>query len=376
MLAQSAHRPRLTAPRGSPPKAWSALLIALAAGILLPSCRQGKPDVRKQTRLMMDTYVTISVLAPGPKAQVGLDSAFARLEQISHRFNHLDSTSPLYAFNERSVPIADPEIIHVLEVAQRISVLSGGAFDVTVEPLVRLWGFYDACPALPQQRQIDSCLKFVGYQNLVIENDRVTKRDPRTRIDLGGIAKGFGMAEAARVLRQTDVDSALIDLGGDVYAIGKKGDQQWKVGIRNPRGDGVVGVVALHNLAAVTSGDYERFFWGPPRDTTPDEGRGTRGRVDAETDSVRYCHILNPHTGWPARGFCSTTVLMRDPLLAQGFSKVLFILGPEALKLADSTEHFEALLIDHSLKAITSAGLAGAVDPTLKSAARRIETKR
>ena len=335
-------RPRPAAPRGSYPAAWSALFIALAAGILLPSCRQGKPDVRKQTRLMMDTYVTVSAFGPGPKAEAALDSAFARLEQISHKFNHLDSTSPIYAFNERNVPITDTEIIHVLKAAQRISVLSGGAFDITVEPLVRLWGFYDSCPALPQQRQIDSCLKFVGYENLVVDSGRVTKRNPETRIDLGGIAKGYGLDEAASVLRRVGVDSALIDLGGDVYAIGRKGDEQWKIGIRNPRGDGVVGVLALHNLAAVTSGDYERFFFGP--------------------DSVRYCHILNPHTGWPARGFCSTTVLMRDPLLAQGFSKVLFILGPEALRLADSTEHFEALLISDSMKVITSEGMAGALD--------------
>jgi FAD:protein FMN transferase len=311
--------------------------------------------VRKQTRLMMDTYVTVSAFGPGPKAKAGLDSAFARLEQISHKFNHLDSTSPIYAFNEHNVPITDPEVIHVLKAAQRISALSGGAFDITVEPLVRLWGFYDGYPALPQQRQIDSCLKFVGYENLIVDSDRVTKRKSETRIDLGGIAKGFGLAEAARVLRQSGVDSALIDLGGDVYAIGRKGHEQWKVGIRNPRGDGVVGVVALHNLAAVTSGDYERFFFGP--------------------DSVRYCHILNPHTGWPARGFCSTTVLMRDPLLAQGFSKVLFILGPEALELADSTDHFEALLITDSMKVITSEGLAGALDLKLKDLAAPVKSR-
>jgi len=329
--------------------------VALAAGFLLLSCRQGKPEVRKQTRLMMDTYVTVSAFGPGPKAEAALDSAFVRLEQISHRFNHLDSTSPIYAFNERNVPITDTEVIHVLKAAQRISVLSGGAFDITVEPLVRLWGFYDSCPALPEQRQIDSCLRLVGYRNLVVEPGRVTKRNPATRIDLGGIAKGYGLAEAARVLRQAGVDSALIDLGGDVYAIGRKGNEQWKVGIRNPRGDGVVGVVALHNLAAVTSGDYERFFFGP--------------------DSIRYCHILNPHTGWPARGFCSTTVLMRDPLLAQGFSKVLFILGPEALKLADSTEHFEALLITDSMKVITSEGLAGALDLKLKDLAGQAKPK-
>jgi thiamine biosynthesis lipoprotein len=304
---------------------------------------------------MMDTYVTISAFAPAPKAEAALDSAFVRLEEISHKFNHLDSTSPIYAFNERGVPITDPEVIHVLQAAQRISELSGGAFDITVEPLVRLWGFYDSCPALPQQRQIDSCLKYVGYQNLIVDSDRVTKKNPETRIDLGGIAKGFGLVEAARVMRQAGVDSALIDLGGDVYAIGRKGSEEWKVGVRNPRGDGVVGVVALHNLAAVTSGDYERFFFGP--------------------DSVRYCHILNPHTGWPARGFCSTTVLMRDPLLAQGFSKVLFILGPEALSLADSTEHFEALLLTDSLKVITSEGLAGALDLRLKDLAEPARPK-
>ncbi len=310
----------------------------------------------------MDTYATVSVFAPGPQAAAGLDSAFARLEQIGRKFNHLDSTSPLYAFNERNVPITDPEIVHVLAVAQRISVLSGGAFDVTVEPLVRLWGFYGGSPALPQQRQIDSCLKFVGYRNLVIDSGRVTKRNPETRIDLGGIAKGFGLAEAVRALRKAGVDSALIDLGGDVYAIGRKGNQDWKVGIRNPRGDGVVGVVALRNMAAVTSGDYERFFRGPPRESAA-SGSHFGVRTSAFRDSVRYCHILDPHNGRPARGFTSTTVLMQDPVLAQGFSKVLFILGPDALRLADSVGHFEALLITDSMRAIVSDALVLSKDP-------------
>jgi len=339
--------------------------LSLAAGFFVLTCRQGSSALRKETRLMMDTYVTISVFAPGPAAAAGLDSAFARLEQIDHKFNHLDSASPLYAFNERNVPITDPEIIAVLALAQRISALSGGAFDVTVEPLVRLWGFYGGCPAVPAQRQIDSCLRFVGYENLAIAGGRVTKRNPATRIDLGGIAKGFGLAEAARVLRRAGVDSALIDLGGDVYAIGRKGNQDWKVGIRNPRGDGVLGVVALRNLAAVTSGDYERFFWGPPPESANAERRGSDfgARPSHSPDSVRYCHILDPHTGWPARGFCSTTVLMRDPVLAQGLSKVLFILGPEALKLGDSTERFEALLVTDSLRAIVSDGLVLKKDP-------------
>jgi len=324
--------------------------------------------VRKETRLMMDTYVTIQAVGPASRADKAIDAAFARLDEVSRKFNHLDSASPLYAFNERNVPITDREIIHVLATAQRISVLSGGAFDVTVEPLVRLWGFYGDHPALPSQRQIDSCLKFVGYQNLVIDSGRVTKRNSATRIDLGGIAKGFGLVEAARVLRQAGVDSALIDLGGDIYAIGRKGDQPWRVGIRNPRGDGVVGIVPLTDMAAVTSGDYERYFWGPPGEGSghdPDSSRES-GRVPR--DSVRYCHIIDPHTGWPARGYCSATVLMRDPLLAQGFAKVLFILGPDALKLCDSAGYVDWLLITDSMKAITSEGLKGSVNPSLVGA--------
>jgi len=301
----------------------------------------------------MDTYVSVSVYAPPASAGPALERAFARLDEINRKFNHLDSTSPVYAFNTRNEPLTDSEVVAVLKVAQAISAASNGAFDVTVEPLVRLWGFYSGKLAVPAPRAIDSCLNFVGYENLVVEPGRVTKKNPQTTIDLGGIAKGYALVEAARVLRAAGVDSALIDAGGDVYALGRKERQNWQVGVRNPRGDGILGVAAVSNLAVVTSGDYERYFFGP--------------------DSVRYCHIINAKTGWPAHtapserasgrdaGMASTTVIMRDPLAAQGWSKVLFILGPDAIALGDAAGGFEALLIDDGLKAYMSKGLVGAM---------------
>jgi len=301
----------------------------------------------------MDTYVSISAYGPTAQADKALDLAFTRLEEINQKFNHLDSTSPVFAFNSRNEPIIDTEVVAVLKAAQEISVASGGVFDVTVEPLVRLWGFYSGKLAVPAQRDIDSCLRFVGYQNLVVEPGRVTKKNPNTTIDLGGIAKGYALKEAARVLRSSGIDSALIDAGGDVYALGKKANQNWKVGVRNPRAEGIIGIAAVSNLAVVTSGDYERYFFGP--------------------DSVRYCHIINAKTGWPAHtapterasgrdaGMASTTVIMRDPLAAQGWSKVLFILGPDAIALGDAAGGFEALLIDYGMKAYMSKGLVGAM---------------
>jgi len=358
----SARRPRSAAPRRPYLVAWSALLVALAAGLLLPSCRQGKTDVRKQTRLMMDTYVTIQATGPAQTADKAIAAAFGRLEEISHKFNFLDSTSPVYAFNVNNTPLTDPEVVEVVKAAVAVSEVSGGAFDITIKPLVELWGFYGDRQAVPSQRSIDSCLKLVGYRNLVLEPGRVTKLRPDVAIDLGGIAKGYGLAEAARVLRQEGVDSALIDLGGDVYAMGKKGGKNWKVGIRSPRSDGLVGLIAASNLAVVTSGDYERFFWGPPRDTLQNAAAGS-GQVPAE--SVRYCHIIDPATGWPQRGTISTTIVMRDPLTAQGWSKILFLRGVAALPLVEKTGGMEAILINDSMRAFCTPGLASALDSTL-----------
>jgi thiamine biosynthesis lipoprotein len=312
------------------------LFLALAAALTATSCRSGAPAVRKQTRLLMDTYVTIQALGRAPVADRAIEAAFVRLEDINRKFNHLDSTSPVYAFNTRNEPLTDPELVEVVRAATKVSEASGGAFDITVEPLVRLWGFYGDHPAVPSQRAIDSCRQLVGYRNLVVEPGRVTKRRPDVSIDLGGIAKGYALREAARVLRAGGVENALIDLGGDVYALGRKGNRNWKVGVRNPRGEGVVGLVAVSNMAVVTSGDYERCFFGP--------------------DSVRYCHIIDPATGWPPRGLISTTVVMRDPLTAQGWSKVLFIRGTDALPLIKQTGGIEAMLVTDKQEIIRSAG--------------------
>jgi FAD:protein FMN transferase len=311
------------------------------------SCRQGAPVVRKQTRLLMDTYVTIQALGSATVADSAIEAGFLRLEEINRKFNHLDSTSPLYAFNKRNEPLTDPELVEMVRAAVAVSEASGGAFDITAEPLVELWGFYGDHPAVPSQQQIDSCLEFVGYQNLLVEPGRVTKRNPETRIDLGGIAKGYALEEAARVLRAAGVDSALIDLGGDVYALGRKGNNYWKVGIRNPRGEDVIAAVSVSNQAVVTSGDYERYFWGP--------GSGVGGQGSG-ADSVRYCHIIDPATGWPPRGIISATVVMRDPLTAQGWSKVLFIRGKDALPLIEKTGGIEALLVTDKQEVIRSAG--------------------
>lgn len=280
---------------------------------LASACNQQQPTLRRSTRLLFDTYVTITAFAPRRQADRAIALAFARLDSTNRRFNHLDSTSPLFRFNQQDEPLHDSEIVAVVRGALGVSELSGGVFDITVEPLVRLWGFYSGHPAVPDRAAIDSCRRLVGYGALALRGDTMVKLRPDVTIDLGGVAKGYALATAAQVLRGAGVDSAIIDIGGDVFAIGRKGDRHWRVGIRSPRADTLIATLAVTNQAVVTSGDYERFCFGP--------------------DSTRYCHIIDPRTGWPAQGSASSTVVMADPTLAQCWSKVLFILGPKALPL-------------------------------------------
>lgn len=305
--------------------------------LLLSGCSdRSAPQLRRESRLLMDTYVSVSVFAPPGRADKALAATFNVLGRIDHVFNHLDTTSPVYAFNTRNEPLTDSGLVSLVRSAEAVSEATAGAFDITVEPLVRLWGFYGENPGVPQEQAIDSCLRLVGFRNLVVEAGRVTKRYPWVRIDVGGIAKGYALAEAGRVLRASGVDSALIDLGGDVYALGRKGREGWRIGIRDPRGEGVIGIAAVSGLAVVTSGDYERFFFGP--------------------DSVRYCHIFDPRTGWPAQGITSATVFTPDPVAAQGWSKALFILGADALPLLESLPGTEALAVTSEGEILGTSG--------------------
>ncbi|MEO0078312.1 MAG: FAD:protein FMN transferase, partial [candidate division WOR-3 bacterium] len=125
--------------------------------LLLAGCQSTVSE--RRTMLLMDTYVTIQALGPRSVIHRAVELSFKRLAEIDRRFNHLDSTSPVFAFNTKNVPLEDSEVISVLEVARDLSIASGGVFDVTVEPLVRLWGFYNHKMAVPTQRAIDSCLK-------------------------------------------------------------------------------------------------------------------------------------------------------------------------------------------------------------------------
>lgn len=298
--------------------------------------------VTRRTRFMMGSYVTIQAVGPEQATGAAIDAAMDRIGEIDRKYSSTRKGSPVHAFNHQGRPITDPEMVALIRAAQAVSRQSEGAFDITVYPLVELWGFRANDARVPSPEAIGEVLARVGHDKLKVTETEVSARQDGVQIDLGGIAKGLAVQAAVRALQEHGVKSALVDAGGDVYAYGTIEGGPWRIGIRNPRGEGVVAVISADNLAVVTSGDYERFF---------------------EQDGVQYHHLLDPHTGYPARGFASVTVFARSAILADAWATALFVLGPErATEVAEGVPQIEAILIAQDGGIQVTEGLTGAIE--------------
>ena len=216
------------------------------------------------------------------------------------------------------VPVAvalPPSLAPILRDAARLSALGEGLFNPAIGNLVRLWGFHSDTFAarLPDENEIARLVRAnPRMSNLAVQGDTLVGSNPAVRLDLGGYAKGYALDRAAAYLRSQGVSNALINIGGNIMALGGKGRQPWRVGIQHPRRAGALATLALKDGEAIgTSGDYQRYF---------------------ELAGKRYCHLIDPRTGWPADQTQSVTVIARGSqagTLSDLASKPLFIAGPQ-----------------------------------------------
>jgi thiamine biosynthesis lipoprotein len=205
------------------------------------------------------------------------------------------------------------ETLEVLETALEWARASGGAFDPTVGPLVDLWGFHEGEGRVPSDEEIAAARGTVGWEKVEVEPTVSRARLPveGMELDFGAIAKGYALDLATRAMRRAGASAGTVDLGGNVSVFGARpGGGGWSLGIRHPRdADRLLGRIEINGGSVATSGDYERYF---------------------EVDGVRYSHILDPRTGWPARGVIQTTAAAPTGIEADALSTTLFVLGPEA----------------------------------------------
>jgi thiamine biosynthesis lipoprotein len=224
--------------------------------------------------------------------------------------------------------------------------MSGGSFNPAIGNLVRLWGFHaeEFAPRLPDPRQLE---KLVAAQpsmaDLTLAGGRVSSRNPAVRLDFGGYAKGLALDIADRELRAAGVRSALINIGGNILAIGRRGERAWRVGIQHPRKPSAIATLALEDGEAIgTSGDYQRYF---------------------ELDGKRYCHVIDPRSGQPVAGAQAATVLVpKGPgagTLSDVATKPMLIAGTAGWREAARRMGTEAaLLIDGNGEVHASEALA------------------
>lgn len=311
-------------------------LIILVLLTTVFSCSPKKDSVYKKTMPLMDTLVSITVVADSKDiAEKAIEKTFAETGRFSSLINFYSDKSELAEINRNAgiQPVkVSPDSLDLIEKAVSAAEKSGGAFDPTIGPIVKLWDFPNK--KKPTETELARTLPLVNYRDIRIDRTASTVFLKRKgmMIDLGGIAKGYAADRAVESLKREGITSGLVSFAGDIRTFGTKPDKNpWTIGIKNPRQtnekDEIVAKIRLSDKAISTSGDYERYFM---------------------YEDKRYHHLLDPKTGMPAYGCRSVSIVTDRAVNTDAFSTAVFILGLEKGMALMKEMGMDAMLIDSS----------------------------
>lgn len=288
--------------------------MVILASTWLTACGEGQL-VRQESFVFGTRVEVVTFGTPEPQAQEALAEVlreFDRLHRTYHAWQPSELMSLNAAFARGEAHEASPEMLYLINQSQRFAKLSGGLFDPAIGRLIALWGFHTDTfvPALPDALAVKRLVAaHPSVLDLDMSGSTVLSRNPAVQLDLGGIAKGYALDRAATILHQRNIRNALINIGGNIMALGSKGKTPWSVGIQHPRASGPIATLALYDGEAIgTSGDYQRYF---------------------EISGKRYSHLIDPASGEPAHHTQAVTVLITPQagagLLSDVTSKPIFL---------------------------------------------------
>ena len=312
----------------------SAMLSAL---LFLTGCSaESSPEPVQGTFFAMDTVMDFTIYGESGLIDQS-ESLIASLESL---VSVTDTGSELYAINQTGSGTLTGKASSLMEQALELCRRTGGALDISVYPIVRAWGFTTGSYQVPDEAEIQALLPLVDYRKIQYDAATGTVTLPEgMEIDLGSVAKGYAGQLAAQMLRNSGVESALLNLGGNVQTVGAKPDgSPWQIGIKDPKGEDAMMVLSIADQAVVTSGGYERYF---------------------EQDGQTYWHIMDPFTGHPAdSGLISVTIVGDEGVVCDGLSTALFVMGLEkAADLWAQSGDFEAVFVTASGEVYITEGL-------------------
>ena len=305
-------------------------IISLNLGlVLLLLCGCAQNELNKETKFLLDTVVTLSADCDSET----LDGAFLLCQEYENLLSRTKEGSDVYNLNNSAgFTPSSKHTKNIIEKSIYYGDLSGGKFDITICPLSVLWDFNNE--VIPSRDEIAEALKSVDYQSIEIDGNNINLNG--AEIDLGGIAKGYIADRISEYFKNNNVTEGIIDLGGNIAVFGER---LYTVGIKKPFADGeLIATVKLKNKTVVTSGTYERCF---------------------EKDGVKYHHILDTKTGYPAKtDICSATIIGESSFDADALSTVCILSGLEkATQIIENTPDTEAVFIDNDLNIHYTSGL-------------------
>ncbi len=323
--------------------------LILSFALLLASCTPKEPIFNTQS-YVFGTLVDITVYGEAEEKSQAVSSEIIKQFQDLHYRLHAWQPSEITALNNafalgKSAPIK-PDVAAMLVDATKLSTQSNGTFNPSIGGLISAWGFQkdEFKPTKVDEKKIKELVQANPQMtDIVIKNGKAFSKNPSVQLDLGGYAKGYALDLALKYLREQGVKNALINIGGNIIALGQHGDKPWRVGIQHPRQPSAIATVDLPSGWAIgTSGDYQRFF---------------------ELDGKRYCHIIDPATGYPAQNIQAVTVLIPPQTMAGTLSDVtskpIFIAKPNArAEAVKAMQIVNFLVIESEDKIQVSASMA------------------
>ncbi len=333
--------------------------VCLSVSLLLGGCNNIKQDTTTETKntqteekaesneeaskdiFAMDTYMTVT--AYGAKAQEAVDEAEAEIQRLDELLSTGNEESEIAQLNQNKSATLSEDAGYLVERALELNKETDGAFDIAIYPVMEAWGFPTQNYQVPTADTLESLLKLADASQIIYdENSRKISFDREgMKIDLGGIAKGYTSSRIMDIYKENNISSGLVNLGGNVQALGTKPDgSKWRVAVQSPDDtEDYLGILSVEDKAVITSGGYERYF---------------------EQDGKTYHHIINPKTGYPAEnGLTSVTVVSEDGTLADGLSTSLFIMGKEeAIEFWKAhSEEFDIIMLTDEGKLYVTEGI-------------------
>lgn len=322
------------------------LILVLCALLIIPQTGCSHEEPVSENQFLLDTICTLTIYGmEKEEAQEAIDKAFECCREYENMLSKTVEGSDIYRINHGGGEFVavEPETRELIERGMEYGELSDGMFDITIGAVSELWDFHGDNPQVPESSEIEEAVRTVDYKKIQIKGNRVRLENPKARIDLGGIAKGYIADRMTEVMEEAGAEHATVNLGGNLVTIGEREEgRPWRIGIELPYSNGseILGSVELADKTLVTSGVYERYF---------------------EQNGTLYHHVLDPDTGYPIDNSLNAVVILGD----KGRSMECDVLGTVCLALGEKKskrllsrlEGFQAAFIDKSNKITTFNGM-------------------